>query len=271
MTFGRLTRNITKERLVAGKVAFGLGVRSSRTIDVARAAASSGYHYLFIDLEHSTIDLDTAAQICVAGLDAGVTPLVRVPSHDHAFSARILDGGAQGIVVPHINSAAEAKLAVEGCKYPPVGHRSSLAKAVQMGWAPMSVSEVSKHMNENILLTMLIETPEAVGNIESIAAVDGVDVLSVGSNDLALEMGIPGQFDHPKLLEAYDKVLAAARKYGKAVRLGGIYEPRLLKRSIELGSRMVTLGDDFGFMLAGMREKFTETTGSIDHSLYAPL
>jgi 2-keto-3-deoxy-L-rhamnonate aldolase RhmA len=266
---GRLTANITKERLQAGKVAFGLGVRFSRTIDIARAAASSGYHYLFIDLEHSVIDLETASQICIAALDAGVTPLVRVPGHDYSWAGRILDGGAQGIVVPHVNTPGDAKAAIDACKYPPVGHRSSLATAVQAGWSPMSVGDVSRFMNDNILMTMLIETPEAIENVEAIAAVDGVDVLSVGSNDLALEMGIPGDFDHPQLLAAYARVVAAAHKHGKAVRLGGVYEQRLIKRSIELGSRMVTLGNDFGFMLAGMRAKVTDVTNAIDANLLA--
>jgi 2-keto-3-deoxy-L-rhamnonate aldolase RhmA len=252
-------RNITKERLKAGKIAFGLGVRFSRSVEIAAAAAASGYHYLFIDLEHSTMGIDVAAQICSAALASGICPLVRVPSQDHAFSARILDGGAQGIVVPHVHTAAAARHAVESCLYPPLGHRSTMSTAQTTGWQPMSAPDFARTVNSSLLLVALLESIEAIDNVEEIAAVDGIDVLSIGSNDLAGDMGIPGEFDHPRLLQAYDKVLAAARRNGKAVRLGGIYERRLLKRSIELGSRLVTLGNDFGFVLQGMRRKMAET------------
>lgn len=259
--------NIAKERLNAGKVAIGLGVRYSRSIEIARMAASSGYHFLFIDLEHSTIEIDMASQICVAALDAGVTPIVRIPGFDLTYAARILDGGAQGIIVPHINSAEEARAAVAGCLFPPAGHRSTMATAVQTGWEAMPARDFARTVNDNVLLVAILETPQGIENAEEIAAVDGIDVLSLGSNDLAMEMGIPGEFDHPRLLEAYRTVVAAANRHGKAVRIGGIYEPRLVLRSIEIGSRMLMLGTDFSFMLKGMRSSLADMTAAIDPNL----
>ena len=95
----------------------------------------------------------------------------------------------------------------------------------------------------------------------------GVDVISIGSNDLALSMGIPGEFDHPDLVAAYERVAAATRKNGKHLRIGGIFEPQLVKRSIEIGSRMIMLGHDFGFMQQAMRGKMGELKKLLDPSL----
>lgn len=253
------TTNLAKKRMLAGKVAFGLGVRFARTVDIARAARAAGYHYLFIDLEHCTMDMSSAGQICVAALDAGVTPVVRVPSHDHFHATRILDGGAQGIVVPHVTTAEQAHRAVLNCRYPPVGHRSGMGPMVQHGWDPLPQSEISARIDDDLLLVVMLESPEAIDRVDEIAAVDGVDVISVGTNDLALEMGIAGQMDHPRIYEAYDKVVAACRRHGKLIRLGGVYEPHLLRKTVELGSRMVMLGNDFGFMLQAMKSKMAAT------------
>ena len=109
-----------RARLAAGGVASGLVVAHSRTPTIARIAASCGFHWLFVDLEHGATSLEIASQICVAALDAGIAPFVRVPENAPGWIGRALDGGAIGIVVPHINSAADAKRAVNAARYPPV-------------------------------------------------------------------------------------------------------------------------------------------------------
>ena len=107
-----IARNHVKERLEQGKLALGIGLRQARTVDIAKIAKACDYDWLFVDMEHNSMDLDMAAQICVAALDCGVTPLVRVPGHQHFHATRILDNGAMGIVVPHVETAADAKQAV---------------------------------------------------------------------------------------------------------------------------------------------------------------
>ena len=117
-------RNVTKERLVAGEVAFGIGIRGSRQPEIARVAARLGFHYMFVDMEHSALDLDTVSQICVAGLDAGVTANVRVPANDPVYISRVLDVGALAVVVPHVDTPEDAERAVSAAKYQPIGDRS---------------------------------------------------------------------------------------------------------------------------------------------------
>jgi len=115
--------NHTKQQLAEGKIAIGMGLRLSRTVDIATIGKTCGFDWLFIDMEHKSMDVDTAAQISMAALPLGITPIVRVPGKEHHHGSRLLDAGAQGIVVPHVDTIEEAERAVAYCKYPPVGHR----------------------------------------------------------------------------------------------------------------------------------------------------
>ena len=245
-----VTHNHAKQQLDAGKLALGFGVRQARTVDVAKIAKTCGYDWLFVDLEHNSMDLDTAARICVAALDAGITPLVRVSGHEHFHAARILDNGAMGVVVPHVDTVEEARAAVDHVKFPPLGHRSMTGGLPQLGFENLGVAEQPKVMNAQTMVVIMLETPAAIENADAIAAIDGVDVLLIGTNDLAAEMGIPGQFDHARIEEAYGKALAAAEKHGKHVGLGGIYDEALVTKFVEKGVRFILGGADLGFMMA---------------------
>ena len=116
--------NHTKQQLDAGKLALGMGMRALRTVDAGMIAKTCGFDWLFIDMEHSAMDVDLASQVAIAALPLGITPIVRVPGKEHHHASRLLDSGAQGIVVPHVDTVEEAERVVAHCKYPPVGHRS---------------------------------------------------------------------------------------------------------------------------------------------------
>src|SRR5579864_8705036 len=117
-------RNAAVERLSAGELAVGIILRSARTVDIAPAMKAAGYDWLFLDLEHNSMDLDTAVQISVAALGAGIAPIARVPAGQHWLATRILDGGGLGIVMPHVDTVEEAKAIADALRYPPLGHRS---------------------------------------------------------------------------------------------------------------------------------------------------
>lgn len=125
--------NHAKKRLVDGDLARGIGLRQARTVDIAAIARACGFDWLFVDMEHNSMDVDVAAQIAMAGLGAGVTPVVRVPGHEHYHATRLPDAGAQGIVVPHIDTPAEAERVVSYCKYPPLGHGAQSAEDGTLG------------------------------------------------------------------------------------------------------------------------------------------
>lgn len=245
--------NHTKRQLAAGKLAIGMGLRVARSVDIATIARTCGYDWLFIDMEHNSMDVDTAAQISMASLPVGITPIVRVPGKEHHHASRLLDAGAQGIVVPHVDTVEEAQRAVAYCKYPPIGHRSVMGVLPQYGYRSVPVGESTAAANDETLVVVMLETPAAIAQADAIAAVPGIDVVLIGTNDLCAEMGIPGQFADPRVEEAYRGVIAACRRHGVHPGMGGVYEPKLMERYIGLGMRFILSGGDLGFLMAGAR------------------
>src|SRR5690606_32654667 len=181
--------NPARERLQNGKLAIGIGLRQARTVDTALAMKACGFDWLFIDLEHGSMGLDTAAQISMAALGAGISPLVRVPKGCYDLATRVLDCGAYGIVMPHVDTAEEARDIVDHLKYPPLGHRSAAGAMAQLAFKATPLVEATATVNDNMLIVAMLETPAAIANADAIAAVPGIDVLLIGTNDLTCEMG----------------------------------------------------------------------------------
>ncbi|MFP6749021.1 MAG: aldolase/citrate lyase family protein [Alphaproteobacteria bacterium] len=246
--------NVTKQKLAAGELSLGLGVRIARGVEIAKVAKVCGYDWLFIDMEHSPLSLETVADITLAGLDAGCTPIVRASSHLHHHASRPLDAGAQGVVVPHVNSAEEARRVVDQCLYPPIGHRSLAGGAAILEYESLPMAEATHAINRNLLVVVMLESPEAIANADEIAAVEGVDVLLIGTNDLCAEMGIAGQYGHDDVAAAYDATVSACRNNGKWAGMGGIYDD-LAARYIKMGVRMVLGGSDLSYLMAGARSR----------------
>ncbi len=161
----------------------GFAVRVARTVDIGLLGATAGFDWLFIDNEHTSMDMTMTCEIATASLGQGVTPIVRVPGKQHFHASRALDNGAQGIVVPHVEDAAEAKSVAEHCKFPPIGRRSISRASALIAFRDMPVREFVDAVNEATLVTVMIESPNAVENAASIAAVEGVDCLLIGTND----------------------------------------------------------------------------------------
>ena len=253
--------NHALRQLRAGKLAIGMGVNQARTVGIATMAKTAGFDWLFIDGEHGSLDGDTVAQIATASLTAGVTPVVRVAGFEHWHASRMLDNGAQGIVFPHVDSSQDAQRVANACRYPPIGKRSMGGALAQLGFAPTPVGEAARLVNEQTLVVVMIESPEGVANCEEIAAVKGVDALLIGTNDLCFEMGIPGQFNDPRVAEAYKKVIAACRKHGKFPGMGGMYTPELLERHIAMGVKLILSGSDFSLLMQAATARATLVRG----------
>ena len=247
--------NPAKERLEKGEVAIGIGVRGLRGVEVARLMKSAGFDWLFIDLEHGSTSVETAGQISVAALDAGIAPVVRVPAGELALGARCLDGGALGVVIPRVDTEEQARAMVDAFRFAPLGHRSIGGAYPHFGFASRPVDEVVTGLDKATLVIAMIETPLAVENADRIAAAPGLDALLVGTNDLCLEMGIPGQLDHARVKAALDAVLSACKKHRKIAALGGIYGKDLLTRYLGLGFRMVLAGNDLSLLHSAAQEQ----------------
>src|SRR3954452_21149732 len=248
-------RNVARQKLEQGQLSLGVGIRTTRSVEIAKMMATAGFDWLFLDMEHGTMSLDACAQISAAALDAGIAPIARVPNGQYSIATRALDNGALGIVMPHVDTAAEAREIVEKLKYPPIGHRSV------GGWGPhyqlgkLSTGDAVKALNAANLTVVMLETPTAIANADAIAAIPGVDVLLIGSNDLCAEMGIPGEFGSARLADAYGTMIAACRKHGKFPGMAGIYNEAIMPRYIDMGARFILSGQDAAFLMAGAQAR----------------
>jgi 2-keto-3-deoxy-L-rhamnonate aldolase RhmA len=247
--------NPARERMKKNEAALGAGIRHSRHAEIAGALAVAGFDFLFIDLEHSSMALDVASQISAAALHAGIAPIVRVPEGDHNLASRVLDSGALGIVMPHVESAAEAREIVDRQKFPPLGHRSTSGPIAQFSYnGAVAAKEGTQAVNESLLVVVMLETENAISKADEIAAVPGVDVLMIGTGDLTSSLGLHGQFEHERILKAYDTVIKACARHDKWPGMGGVGTEDAMGRYIGRGIRFVLAGNDLIFITqAGTR------------------
>ncbi len=243
-----ILKNAALERLEAGDLALGVGIRQARTVDIAPMMKAAGYDWLFLDLEHNSMDLDTAVQISVAALGAGIAPIARVPAGQFWLATRLLDGGALGIVMPHVDTAEEAREIARRYKYPPLGQRSIAGGLPHLGYRPAALAETCAAINRATLLVVMLESARGIANAAEIAATPGIDSLLIGTNDLTLELGIPGQLGEERIVAAYRTVIDACRAHGKYAGLGGVYDEVVARRYIEMGTRLILTGSDNGFL-----------------------
>lgn len=257
-------------RLRAGHVSLMLGIRSSRTTDIVRIAHSTGHQAIMVDLEHSAMPLDVAAQLCATAGDLGLTPFARVPEREYGAIGRLLDCGAQGIIAPRIETPEEAGDLARACRFPPHGQRSQLAMVPQLGMRPIPARKLNPALDDGTIVQTLLETPQGIANADAIARLDGVDILAIGANDLTAELGAPGQYDDARVRDAVAAVAEACRQNGKLLMLGGIADLTILESLVPLGvAPLLLTGMDTDLLYAGAesragrftawwQEKFTE-------------
>lgn len=242
--------NPVKQRMQTGDVALGLNVRLARSGDIARIARSTGHDFIFIDTQHSIFSLETIGHIAQTALGCGIAPLVRVRSCDDPDTALLLDAGVTGIVFPDVNTAADARRAVDACRFPPIGKRSVCGGWPIFDYRPIPLAEAVSLLNESTLVVCMIETKEGLENIDEIAAVDGVDVIHVGCGDLLVAMGKAGKYDDPEIIAAVDRAISAAAANGKFAGCGGNRDVERQVQFIRKGVRFVTTQTDIGFLVA---------------------
>jgi staphyloferrin B biosynthesis citrate synthase len=250
--------NPAKERMQAGEVALGLIVRVARTGDIARIARTSGHDFIFIDGQHAIFTRETIGHIAQAALGCGVAPLVRVRSCDDPDIPVLLDNGVTGIIVPDVNTAAEAERAVRAAKYAPIGRRSVGGGSTVFDHAAVPLADSIRILNELTLVVCMIETRKGLENVDEIAAVDGVDVLHVGCSDLSVALGKPGAYGDPEITAALERVIDAANRHGKFAGLGGDRDLERQVSYIRKGVRFVTTQADLALLLAAASQKTAE-------------
>jgi 2-keto-3-deoxy-L-rhamnonate aldolase RhmA len=233
-----------------------LAIRIGRTADIVRIAHATGHHGIMVDLEHSTMSTDTAAAILASAHDLGLTAFVRVPEEDYGIVGRLLDGGADAIIFPRIETADQARRLVRACRFPPRGHRSQIAQLPHNMMAPIPAARLNPMADAATIVKVLIETPLGVENAAEIAAVDGVDIIGIGANDLTAELGVPGSYRDDRLAAAVHAVGEAATASGKVAMIGGISDPEILAEYVAGGmSRFLITGTDTDLLFDGAKTR----------------
>src|SRR5690554_6696714 len=170
-------------KLTQGELVLCMGIRQARTADIAMIAAACGFDAIYVDMEHSPVSLESTSTICIGALGAGILPLVRVPGHDLDLAARVLDGGALGVIFPQVETVQQASRMAEACRYPPKGRRSVMGTGPSLGYQAMPLGEVNAAINAGTVIIVMLESSKAIANADAIAAVDGIDCLLIGAND----------------------------------------------------------------------------------------
>ena len=245
--------NTLKEKLSNNKLSIGSWISIAHP-DVVEIMSSAGFEWLVIDLEHTSTSIETAKTLIATAQAKGCTPLVRVGGNNELSIKRVMDSGAEGIIVPMIKTAEEARRAVSYTKYPPIGTRGvGLYRAQNYG---TSFVEYKESNQKNSVLITQIEHIDAVRNIEEILQVPGVDGTLVGPYDLSASMGYPGEYERDDVKEALEKVKAACFKYKKPLGFHVIKsEAKYLNEKIKEGYTFLAFSIDFFFLGDRAREE----------------
>lgn len=245
-----------RERMARGEVVASMTVRLVRSAEIAYMAKAAGFDTLYVDMKHSSFSLETASQICLGALTVGLTPLVRLAYNTPEEVSRVLDAGALGVIAPQVRSADEVRMLVRAAKFPPLGERSANSSPPQLQYRALPLEEMIRLLNDATIVAINLETKEALDTVEEIAAVEGLDLMTIGTNDLTAELGIPGQYDHPLVREAYQRAIAACEGTGTQVGIGGLASrPDLVEELVRMGGRYVSTGHDLTFLLGAMKDR----------------
>ena len=245
-----LPKNHFKHALRDGRHQLGLwcSLSSHYAIEVV---AGAGYDWLLLDMEHSPNDLESLLSQLQAAAPYPSTPVVRVPWNDTVTIKRVLDVGAQTLLIPYVQNVEEARAAVAATRYPPEGVRgvAGTTRATRFG----RIKDYAKRAHEELCLLLQLETEEALTHIEAIGAIDGVDGIFIGPADLHASLGYPGETGNPKVLPLIDEAIHRIRATGKAP---GILtgDEKLAARFIAEGTLFTAVGADVGILARGVEQ-----------------
>lgn len=249
--------NTVKEKIRAGDFVLGTMVSEVACPNLVRIFKTAGFEYLIVDCEHGYFDFSQlAAMVSVAnGFD--IPLLVRIPVIDRGIITKLLDMGADGLLVPMVNTREQAEEIVSFAKYPKMGKRGVSTQRAHTNYAPPKLEDYFRLANDRTIIMVQIETREGLDHAEEIAAVEGIDAIVIGPNDLSIDLGVPGDLRSPQIRDAVDLVVRAAKKHDKAA---GIItsDTSAIQECREKGMRVFSCDSEVG-MLLKMAKRVVQT------------
>jgi 2-keto-3-deoxy-L-rhamnonate aldolase RhmA len=242
--------NHVKHALKEGKLQAGCSFGMLRSPEVARILAAAGFHWSYLDAEHGPFDLETLHELCRAATAAGLAPIVRVADLQYSLVARALDNGAQGIIFPRVEDPELLARAISWTQFPPKGIRGFGLTPSHVDYEKSTIPQIIEHKNANTMVVLQIETKLAVERRDQLLAVPGIDAVMIGPADLSISLGVPGEFDHPKMIETIELVKESCLKHGVApgIHLRALGLAKFWK---ERGMKLLSCGAETGFLMEG--------------------
>lgn len=246
-----------RKRVLAGECVYGTMIRQARDPGAPAIFAAADFDFVFIDMEHGNYNMETAADLIRGAKSAGIATVIRIPHLETFFISRVLDAGAEGIMVPMTSTREQAEAIVQYSKYTPLGNRGFGTQTGQTDYNPSKAVEFMKEANEHTLIIAQIETKEAIENVDAILGVEGIDVGLIGPNDLSISMGVPDQMSSETLTLAIEKVVESAKRKGKA---SGIHigNTELIRKWKTKGMTVMACSTDIGFMYNASKSTLEE-------------
>lgn len=251
-----LWENPVRKSLAEGKPVFGLTI-TIPSMEIAAQGAGLGYDFLWIEMEHSPTTLETLRNMVLATRGLPAVPFARVPVNELWMAKRVLDSGVLGVIFPFTSTPELARQAVAACKYPPLGGRGSGAGLATFRWP--AAEGYYDFADRNVMVIANIEEVKAVENIDAIAATEGLDVLFIGTSDLAFSMGFRGRQDHPRVQQAVEEIVKVAKQHNKVVGVP-VGDPDQVKDYLQRGILFFQASTELRLMAAGARQ-FLEPLG----------
>jgi 2-dehydro-3-deoxyglucarate aldolase/4-hydroxy-2-oxoheptanedioate aldolase len=242
--------NKTKERLRQGKTVLGTWLEEMRSPAIPHLLAAAGLDFLIVDMEHGAYTMETMADIVRMARLVDITPIVRVPDLTGGQLGRILDAGAQGLMLPRVETPEQVQEFVAYLKYPPAGRRGMASGMGNTDFRWVTTPEYIEHANREMLVIVQIENGTAVANLRALAQVPGVDVLFIGPEDLSISLGFAGQQGHPHVQQTIQQVIKASQGFQIAP---GIHtsDPTAISSLHENGVRLIAYASDIEFLFNG--------------------
>lgn len=252
-----MKKNRMKEVLASGGIPVGHMIWEFGTRGVARMLENADLDFVVVDMEHTAIDPPQVADLMAWFRGTEIAPFVRIPQAEYHFIARTMDAGASGVMVPNVETEETARHVVDAVKYAPLGKRGVGLGGAHTDYQQPEPLDYFEEANENTTVICQIESTQGVENVEAIAALDGVDCVWVGHFDLTQSMGIPGQFQDPRFLDALAKVVEAARKHGKSA---GIQPSNMAaaEQWIDLGFNVISWKADIALYGGALKREVGE-------------
>jgi 2-dehydro-3-deoxyglucarate aldolase/4-hydroxy-2-oxoheptanedioate aldolase len=245
--------NTVKRALKAGGFQLGLNFGQLRSAEIPRLLAAAGFHWAFIDTEHGNFDLETVNDVCRVSRLVGLCAVVRVADLQYSLVARALDSGAQGIIFPRMEDPKLLETALSWTKLPPTGVRGYGLMACQTDYESHTFGEIIEHVNENTLTVLQIESKRAVEAREEILSVPGIDAVMIGPSDLSISLGVPGEFQNSKVIDAMEAIRDTCERNGIApgTQTRSVAQAKFWK---DRGMRFLGCGSEIGFLFEKAKE-----------------